>query len=177
MKKLPLNEIIYYQIMKELLLEASQEYIIKMVKSAIKSRRIWIIDYKGEKKIGKDGKLTWKVLPGKRYVEIYALGTIKNSKNSRLAIRAWIRPVSISRTPRGYDTQGQNTGDFHPDKLKHRPGWRLFRVDRILSIIPTNQYSEGFPPKYNPNDKQLNVIMSMDKNFTVNYPMKKKNNL
>jgi hypothetical protein len=177
MKKNTLNEVIYKQIIKELLLEATQEYIIKMIKSAIKSRRIWIIDYKGEKEIDADGNSTWKVLPGKRYVEIYALGTIKNSKTRKLAVRAWIRPVSVSRTPRGYDTQGQNTGEYHPDKLKHRPGWRLFRVDRIISITPTIQYSEGFPPKYNPNDKQLNVIMSMDKNFTVNYPMKQKNKL
>ncbi len=163
--------------MKELLLEASQEYIIRMIKSAIKTRRVWIIDYKGEKEIDAEGNSTWKVLPGKRYVEIYALGTIKNSASQNLAIRAWIRAASVSRTPRGYDTQGENTGEYHPDKLKHRAGWRLFRVDRILSMTPTIQYSEGFPPSYNPNDKQLNVIMSMDKSFTVNYPMKKKNNL
>lgn len=157
-----LNEQLFFESLGELILEANQNYIVSRIKNSMIRRRVVYFDYAGEKE--KDGK-SWKVLPGRRYAEIYCLGYLKISKKQPLCFRAWIRNSSVSRTPRGYNTQGLNQGNYHRDKLKWREGWRMFKVDRVLSIGYATQSFEGFRPKYNPNDKHLQVIQNIPLNY------------
>ena len=157
-----LNEQLFIESLSELLLEANQNDVVSKIKNSMIKRRVVYFDYAGEKT--KNGK-SWKVLPGRRYAEIYCFGNLNLSSKMPLCFRAWIRNSSVSRTPRGYNTQGLNQGQYHRDRLKWREGWRMFRVDRVLSMGYSTQSFEGFRPKYNPKDKHLNVIQYIPLNY------------
>jgi hypothetical protein len=106
---------------------------------SIKNRVVNKIYYSGD-----EGQV-----PGWRSVEIFAYGRNKAGND---VIRAWLRE-GTSATPQG---NGR-------DPLRNKPGWRLFRVDRISSFQNTNQrfvadsavMSER---NYNPHDKDLVTI-------------------
>lgn len=84
------------------------------------------------------------VKPGYREVEPYVYGKHFTSGND--VVRGWlIRGIS-------------KTGDLDPTV---KPGWRLFRVDRMKNWSDTKEKFNPFPkgspahPDYNPNDKHM----------------------
>jgi hypothetical protein len=84
------------------------------------------------------------VKPGYREVEPYVYG--KHYKSGNDVVRGWlIRGIS-------------KTGDIDPSV---KPGWRLFRVDRMGNWNETKEefipYEDGRPKhnNYNPNDKHM----------------------
>lgn len=102
---------------------------------------------------------------GWRTIRPYVLGVIKGKENN-IGVRAWQdkgRSVSKDITKR----RG-NEHDHWTDTLDNetKPGWRMFRLDRIEQIYPTGQrFVDGdgnvvFPPKYNfSGDKDMSSIM------------------
>jgi len=115
--------------------------------------------------------------PGYRTIEPYVLGFIKHKDadgnmigDGELALRAWEQA--------GASDSYNDIGIWakHPPRLDHeffnsypngrkQPGWRLFKLKGITSLFftgykfpPNNQ---SLRPLYNPNDKQLEVIISV----------------
>lgn len=100
---------------------------------------------------------------GYRTVRPFVLGT---STAGNKVVRAWqdkgksdsLRPDS-PRKRKDHEWFIDNDG-------KEKPGWRLFRVDKITSMYPTGKRfvdGEGkvlIPPLYNPNDKQMISIVA-----------------
>lgn len=119
------------EIYKEILLEAVKE---DSIKNAIKTKRVVIIDYDGDKNNSK----------GRRTIEIYALGTSK--KTGRPMIRAFQRE-GVSDT---------KTGNKNPNN--NIPSWRLFYIDKITSFKNSIQFHDGSRPKYRKNDKMMDKI-------------------
>lgn len=68
---------------------------------------------------------------GYREVEMVAFGPHKDSGN--VVVRAW-------------QTRGSS------DTPENRPGWRLFRLDKINSISPTTETFDTPRPYFNPSD-------------------------
>ncbi len=91
------------------------------VVDAIKSRKVMIIYYDGDEPGGR----------GLREIEPVCLGT---SKAGNKILRAWDRE-----------------GSSHTDFLKQQPlpGWRLFRLDKILTIKPSGEIYNEPRPNYN----------------------------
>jgi hypothetical protein len=95
---------------------------------------------------------------GNRTIRPYVLGTTKAGNK---VLRAWQDNYkSVSYRMRG----GRNEHEYWTDDLdgKEKPGWRLFRVDRISNVYPTGRKfvdDEGhviIPPKYKEgSDKQM----------------------
>jgi hypothetical protein len=95
--------------------------------------------------IGDDG-----IQAGNRTIRPYALG---KTKEGNTVLRAWQDNYkSVSFRQGG----GRNEHEYWHDDLdgKEKPGWRLFRVDRISEILPTGKKfvnNDGqviIPPKY-----------------------------
>jgi len=121
---------------------------------AINDRKVIYIYYAGDETI----------LKGYRTIKPFVLGKHKKSGND--VVRAWQDAgssdsfVGLNRTPRMNHEKHPN----HKGTIK--PGWRLFRLDGISSLLPTGQ---KFDPdkiinnpkssvKYNPNDKDMSSI-------------------
>lgn len=105
---------------------------IENVVDAIKNKKVCIINYDGDDPGGK----------GLREIEPVCLGT---SKGGNKVVRAW-------------ETEGAS----HRGYLKTRPmpGWRLFRLDKILSLKPTGENFTQMRPGYNINgDKTMTSII------------------
>jgi hypothetical protein len=86
---------------------------------------------------------------GWRSVEIFAFG---RNQAGRDVIRAWLREGK-SATPQGDGV----------DPLRSKPGWRLYRLDRISSFQNTNQRFAADQAtcqrrKYNPHDRHMATI-------------------
>jgi len=99
---------------------------------AIKNRKRVIIYYDGDEPGGK----------GLRQIEPVCLG---RSLRNNLVLRAW-------------DAEGAS----HRGYLGTRPmpGWRLFKVDKILSFKPTGEIFVTPKPNYNPSgDKSMNRVI------------------
>lgn len=111
---------------------------------------------------------------GWRTIRPYVLGVIKGKKGN-IGVRAWQdkgrssdymnRPTRPKRNPDMIDSFEH---DFWYDDLdgKQKPGWRMFRLDRIEQIYPTGQrFVDGdgnviFPPKYNKSgDNDMSSII------------------
>ena len=104
--------------------------------NSIKNRKRCIIYYDGDEPGGR----------GLREIEPVCLGT---SKAGNKVLRAW-----------------DNEGASHTSYLgeKPLPGWRLFRVDKILSIKPTGETFNEVRPNFNPNgDKSMTSIIIISK--------------
>lgn len=102
------------------------------VTDAIKNRKRIIIYYDGDEPGGR----------GLREIEPVCLGY---SKAGNAVVRAW-------------DSEGAS----HRGYLRTRPfpGWRLFRLDKILSLKPTGETFNEPRPNFNPNgDKSMNRIL------------------
>lgn len=102
---------------------------------------------------------------GWRTIRPYVLGT---TQANNLAIRAWQdrgRSADYMNRPTRQDSEYH---DYWIDSLdnKEKPGWRLFRLDKIEQIYPTGQRfvdNKGnviIPPKYNKaGDKGMTSII------------------
>jgi predicted DNA-binding transcriptional regulator YafY len=113
------------------------------VKDAIDNNRVIIIYYDGDEPGGR----------GIREVEPVALG---KSKAGNLVMRGWDREGASHRAYKG---------------KKPLPGWRLFRLDKILSLKPTDDVYTQVQPNYNCNgDKSMVSIITNFKCNTNNNP-------
>ena len=100
--------------------------------SAIKNKEVCVIYYDGDEPGGR----------GLRVIEPVCLGT---SKRGNKVLRAWDYEGASHR---GY------TGE------KPLPGWRMFRLDKILVFRPTGENFEEIRPNFNPNgDKSMKSII------------------
>jgi len=105
---------------------------IESIVDAIKKKKRMIIYYDGDEPGGK----------GLREIEPVCFGY---SKAGNPVLRAW-------------DSEGAS----HRGLLGTRPmpGWRLFRVDKILSFKPTGEYYDTMRPNYNPRgDRSMTRII------------------
>lgn len=115
------------------------------VVDAIKNKDVVFIYYAGDETVNK----------GYRTIEPFVLG---RSKAGNLVLRAW---QQAGATDRGQNPTREN------DEM---PGWRLFRLDGITSMVRTLRKFETDPsylatnrPKYNPKDRQMTeIIMAID---------------
>lgn len=110
------------------------------VADAIENRDIVYIYYAGDETVNK----------GFRIIEPYALG---RTSAGNLAVRAW-------------QQAGATDSGVNPSRQRDEiPGWRLFRLDGITTFAKTQKkFGENneFRPKYNPNDKGLDVMVAVD---------------
>lgn len=111
------------------------------VYDAIKNKDVVFIYYAGDHTVNK----------GYRTIEPYVLG---KTKAGNLVLRAW---QQNGATDRGNNPTRKN------DEI---PGWRLFRLDGITSLVKTLRKFETDPtnmatnrPNYNPKDSQMFEIM------------------
>ena len=104
--------------------------------NCIKNRKRCIIYYDGDEPGGR----------GLREIEPVALGV---SKAGNKVFRAW-----------------DNEGASHTSYIgeKPLPGWRLFRLDKTLSVKPTGETFDEIRPNFNPNgDKSMTSIIIISK--------------
>lgn len=101
---------------------------------AIENRKVITILYDGDETINK----------GLRDIEPFCYGI---NHHGNVCIRAW-QIAGVSDTPQGKPH----------DPLTRIAGWRMFRVDRIHSFIPTGDVFNEARPKYNPRDKDMTTI-------------------
>ena len=109
---------------------------LERVIDAIEKRQVLVINYDGSTPGGS----------GIREIEPVAIG---RSKSGNLVLRAW-----------------QREGASHRFYLKKRPipGWRLFRLDKILSAKPTKENFDEIRPNYNlQGDKSMKSILRIAK--------------
>ena len=99
---------------------------------AIKNRKVCVIYYNGDEPGGL----------GLRVIEPVAFGL---SKKGNSVLRAW-------------DNEGSSHTAYKGEQPL--PGWRLFRVDKILSFKPTGENFESSKPGYNTSgDKSMNRVI------------------
>jgi predicted DNA-binding transcriptional regulator YafY len=102
------------------------------VVNAIKQKQKVIINYDGDEPGGK----------GIREIEPVCFGV---SKAGNKVVRAW-------------DDEGASHTGYIGEKPL--PGWRLFRLDKILSFKPTGENFTEIRPNFNPNgDKSMISII------------------
>ncbi len=109
---------------------------METVIDAVKNKQRCIIYYDGDEPGGR----------GLREIEPVCLGT---SKAGNRVLRAW-------------DMEGASHRGYLGKKPL--PGWRMFRLDKILSIKPTGENFTEMRPNFNPNgDKSMNSIIIISK--------------
>jgi predicted DNA-binding transcriptional regulator YafY len=107
---------------------------IQSLNDAIKKRQKVVIYYDGDEPGGK----------GLREIEPVCFGY---SKSNNPVLRAW-------------DGSGASHTGYKGEQPL--PGWRLFRVDKILSFKPTSETFNEPRPGFNPNgDKGMVRVISM----------------
>lgn len=110
---------------------------IESVVDCIKNKKICIIYYDGDEPGGR----------GLRQIEPVCLGV---SKSGNKVLRAW-------------DEEGASHTGFKGEQPL--PGWRLFRVDKILSLKPTGENFTQMRPNYNPNGDKSMVSVIINSKF------------
>jgi predicted DNA-binding transcriptional regulator YafY len=109
---------------------------IDTVTDCIKNRKSCIIYYDGDEPGGR----------GLREVELVCLGTSKAG----------------NKVVRGWDMEGASHTAYKGKQPL--PGWRLFRLDKILSIKPTGEIFTEKRPDFNEDgDKSMNSIIIISK--------------
>ena len=109
---------------------------IDSVIDAIKQKQKVIIFYDGDEPGGR----------GLREIEPVCLGV---SKAGNKVLRAW-------------DDEGASHTAYKGEQPL--PGWRLFRLDKILSIKPTGEIFIQMRPNFNPNgDKSMTSVIIISK--------------
>lgn len=109
---------------------------IETVFDCIKNKKKCIIYYDGDEPGGR----------GLREIEPVCLG---NSKAGNKVLRAW-------------DMEGASHRGYLGKKPL--PGWRMFRLDKILSMKPTGENFTEMRPNFNPNgDKSMTSIIIISK--------------
>jgi predicted DNA-binding transcriptional regulator YafY len=102
------------------------------VVNCIKKNQKCIIYYDGDEPGGR----------GLRQIEPVCLGV---SKAGNKVLRAW-------------DDEGASHRDYTGEKPL--PGWRMFRLDKILFIKPTGENFTEMRPNFNPNgDKSMKSVI------------------
>jgi predicted DNA-binding transcriptional regulator YafY len=109
---------------------------------AIKQRQKLIIYYDGDEPGGR----------GLREIEPVCIGV---SKASNKVLRAWDREGSSHTAYKGEQPL---------------PGWRLFRIDKILSSKPTGEVYNEPRPNYNSNGDRSMVSVIINAKFDENQP-------
>ena len=110
---------------------------------AIKGRKVVVIYYDGDEPGGR----------GIREVEPVALG---KSKAGNLVMRGW-------------DREGASHTGYKGEQPL--PGWRLFRLDKILSNKPTGEVYNEPKPGYNFNGDKSMVSVIINAKFDNNPPI------
>jgi predicted DNA-binding transcriptional regulator YafY len=106
------------------------------IQNTIKKKQITVIFYDGDEPGGR----------GLRDIEPVCLGV---SKAGNKVLRAW-------------DNEGASHTAYKGEQPL--PGWRLFRLDKILSIKPTGENFTEMKPNFNPNgDKSMTSIIIIAK--------------
>ena len=106
------------------------------IKKSIEQKQVVSIYYDGDEPGGK----------GLREIEPVALG---RSKAGNFVLRAWDRTGASHTAYKGE---------------KPLPGWRLFRLDKILSLKPTGENFTEMKPNFNPNgDKSMTSVIIISK--------------
>jgi predicted DNA-binding transcriptional regulator YafY len=109
---------------------------IESVVDCIKNKKRCIIYYDGDEPGGR----------GLREIEPVCLGT---SKAGNKVLRAW-------------DEEGASHTGYKGEQPL--PGWRLFRLDKILSLNPTGENFSEMKPNFNPNgDKSMTSVIIVAK--------------
>ena len=109
---------------------------IDSIVDAIKNRKVLIIYYDGDEPGGR----------GLREIEPVCLGV---SKAGNKILRAW-------------DSEGASHTGYKGEQPL--PGWRLFRLDKILSNKPTGETFDQMRLGFNPNgDKSMNSVIIIAK--------------
>jgi len=105
---------------------------IESVADCIKNKKKCIIYYLGDEPGGK----------GLREIEPVCLGV---SKRGNKVVRAW-------------DIEGSSHTAYLGEKPL--PGWRLFRLDKIMTLKPTGENFTEMRPDFNPNgDKSMESVI------------------
>jgi predicted DNA-binding transcriptional regulator YafY len=107
------------------------------VVDAIKNRKIIIINYNGDEPGG----------TGIRQIEPVCLGV---SKSGNKVLRAW-------------DSEGASHTSYNGEQPL--PGWRLFRLDKILSNKPTGEVYNEPKPGYNFNGDKSMISVIINATF------------
>ena len=131
---------------------------INVIEKAINNQQYVYLYYSGDKENQK----------GARVVKPFVYGT--NKRNGNFYLRAW-EESGKSHTFYRKDPPPRPNHDKFTDYHGTSPGWRMFRVDKILTILPTgkrfNVAKDGYPPKYKGDlDKVLDVISSIPLGIT-----------
>jgi len=109
---------------------------IESITDCIKNKKKCIIYYDGDEPGGR----------GLREIEPVCLGV---SKAGNKVLRAW-------------DEEGASHTGFKGEQPL--PGWRLFRIDKILSLKPTGEIFTQMRPNFNPNgDKSMTNVIIISK--------------
>lgn len=107
---------------------------IETVQNAVNGRKVCIVYYDGDEPGGR----------GLREIEPVALG---KSKAGNLVMRAW-------------DREGASHTGYKGEQPL--PGWRLFRLDKVLSCKPSGEVYNEPRPNYNFNgDKSMTTIITI----------------
>jgi predicted DNA-binding transcriptional regulator YafY len=107
---------------------------IETVQDAVNGRKVCIVYYDGDEPGGR----------GLREIEPVALG---KSKAGNLVMRAW-------------DREGASHTGYKGEQPL--PGWRLFRLDKVLSCKPSGEVYNEPRPNYNFNgDKSMTTIITI----------------
>jgi predicted DNA-binding transcriptional regulator YafY len=107
---------------------------IETVQDAVNGKKVCIVYYDGDEPGGR----------GLREIEPVALG---KSKAGNLVMRAW-------------DREGASHTGYKGEQPL--PGWRLFRLDKVLSCKPSGEVYNEPRPNYNFNgDKSMTTIITI----------------
>lgn len=138
---MPENKQLIFEHIKNMKLLLTENVNKDDIIDSIQKQKVLYIYYAGDDTITK----------GYRTIEPYLLGV---STAGNVVVRAW-QQAGASDSNKGIKRPRR------PDK-DAIPGWRLFYLDGITSILPTGKIfsvEEGkIRPKYNPNDKQMKEI-------------------
>jgi len=113
--------------------------------------------------------------------EIASIGSVQDAINRRQVITVYydgdepggrgireVEPVALGKSKagnlvmRGWDREGASHTAYKGEKPL--PGWRLFRLDKILSLKPTGEVYNQPHPGYNFNgDKSMVSIITIAK--------------
>jgi hypothetical protein len=112
---------------------------IESVIDAIKNKRVMGTSYDGDEPGGK----------GQRLIEPVCVGV---SKAGNRVVRAWEREGA------------SHTATIGTQPL---PGWRLFRLDKTFTFLPTSEVYSEMRPGFNPNGDKSMVSVEIVANFNT----------
>ena len=112
---------------------------IESVIDAIKNKRVMGTSYDGDEPGGK----------GQRLIEPVCVGV---SKAGNRVVRAWEREGA------------SHTATIGTQPL---PGWRLFRLDKTFTFLPTSEVYSEMRPGFNPNGDKSMVSVELVANFNT----------